>query len=694
MKKTLTRIKNTIFDIRFTPVILLLLCLLSYGIFIPSTGFFIDDWYIMWFKHFFGALQFPAYFSVDRPFMGYFYTISSYLLLGSESPVVWALFAIVLRWLSSLALWGMLNTLWPKAAQQNRAVVLLAAVFPGFTQHWIVVIYSYFYTCLAFFFLSVTLMIKAIREPKRFWIYYPISLLLGFYSMTSEFFFGLELIRPVILYIELKKNGQSIGKQILSIIKYWGAFFVYFIGFAIWRFFFFESVNHSIAITNSLLANPVNTLLSTVRNLYQSIVNATINSWTNPFNLSNYPGKGFVSVLIPIIVFFVFLCLFIWLTLASKQKGAEKEKDESIWRGEALLLSLSSLLFAGIPFLAAGLSIDYLGFNNRFLLAFLFGSCLLIVLIFDSLSSWIRKGIFIVALLVSVSIGYQISNANFYKNVWLQEEQIYWQLNWRIPGLQPGTTLFTYSLPANGDLIGGHALTAQINWTYSDEIVNRQVNYQFIILDSGQRSSIKSLLKDVPIDIDFRTYQFHGNTSNSIYISIINPGCIRIFDPNLTPAETIIPDFANQISHTDIESSSNLTDLSLILNDGVSQNHPPLQILGSEIPHTWCYYFEKAELARQYGEYAKVLSLLGEATVNGYSPEVDNEWYPFVDAYARSGDWKNAELITGKLIAKNDPTIRLGLCHIWNKLSDDFTDPASINITSKMMNSTLNCSNK
>ena len=163
MKKLLAKILNTVFDTRFTQVILLLLCFLSYGIFIPSTGFFIDDWYFMWFKHFFGALQFPAYYGVDRPFQGFFYPVASFILAGSESPIVWGLFAVILRWFCTLALWGTLKTLWPKSNLQNSLVAILAAVFPGFTQHWFVIQYSYYYACLAFFFLSNTLMIKAIR---------------------------------------------------------------------------------------------------------------------------------------------------------------------------------------------------------------------------------------------------------------------------------------------------------------------------------------------------------------------------------------------------------------------------------------------------------------------------------------------------------------------------------------------------
>ena len=704
MRKIFSRIRNVLFDTRFTPVILLLLCLLSYGIFVPVTGFFIDDWYFMWFKHFFGALQFPAYYGVDRPFQGFFYPVASFILAGSESPIVWGLFAVILRWFCTLALWGTLKTLWPKSNLQNSLVAILAAVFPGFTQHWFVIQYSYYYACLAFFFLSNTLMIKAIREPKKFWIYYPLSIMLGFYSMTSEFFFGLELIRPIILYIEFKRIDQTFGKLIVSIIKYWGAFLVAFIGFAIWRFLFVTGVNHQVVITNAFLLNPFGTMLSILRSLFQSVIDSVINAWAYPFNFSNYPQKGAVSILILSAMAVVFVNLSIWLLLSRRKKTVESPMRIYSWRREGLLLSITSLIFAGIPFLVAGLKIDYLGFNNRFLLAYLFGSCLLIVLIFDFIFSWTRSGVLtsilrasgllVCTLLVAVAVGYQISNANFYKNVWIRQRELFWQLDWRIPGLQPGTTLFTYSPDSEGDMYSGNALTAQLDWTYSSGVINRQVDYQFIILDSGQGKLIESLDQNVPIYIDFRTYVFRGNTSQSIYVYLPTLGCLRILDQDLNPPETVLWNF-NIFQPTqktiNILASTALTDLNLILKEKISQNNPPLQVLGNEISHTWCYFFEKAEVARQFGEYEKVISLLDEATSKGYTPLVDTEWYPFIDAFARTGDWQNAELITTRLASQDDATLHLGLCYLWQKLAKDFTDSNSPRNTTEIINAILEC---
>jgi hypothetical protein len=693
-QKLYSKVKSFILDTRFTPVILLLLCFLSYGIFISVTGFFIDDWYIIWFKHFFGAAQLPLYFGVDVPFQGYFYPLASFLLAGSESPIVWGLFALILRWLSTLALWGMLKTLWPKFDERNIMIVLLAAVFPGFTQHWYVIIYSYCYACLAFFFLSITLMIKAVKEPKRFWIFYLLSLFLGFYSMASEIFFGLELIRPVILYIVLLRKNLPFGKIIKSVLSYWSGYVIYFAGYAIWKIFFFTSAIHKLTIINSLLQQPLDTIFSTFRAIYQSVVDSVVNSWTNPFNLSNYPEKGIISIFIPLVIVAVFIGLYVWLLLSLKKDKLAENKDISSWRKEMLLVSISSLVFAIIPIWAAGLRIDYLGIDNRHLLAFLFGSCLFLVVISDSLLFWTKRGVIVISLLVAFATGYQIANANAFKNLWIQQTRLFWQFNWRIPGLQPGTTLFMSIGPSNVDQYSGETLSAQVNWTYSDTVVDRKTNFQVIILERDERNLISSFAPNTLIQVDFRSYRFLGNTSQSIFLFLNNPGCLRILDQTITPPETVIPDFNNHVLKSVFTASSMLNNLALIKNQGDVQNHPPLQILGKEIPHTWCYYFEKAELARQFSDYSKVISLLDEAKAQGFSPSVESEWYPFIDSYARKGDWENAELITRNLAANNDPTIQLGLCHIWQRLANDLTDPTSTRLTSEMIKSTLNCSNK
>jgi hypothetical protein len=65
---------------------------------------------------------------------------------------------------------------------------------------------------------------------------------------------------------------------------------------------------------------------------------------------------------------------------------------------------------------------------------------------------------------------------------------------------------------------------------------------------------------------------------------------------------------------------------------------PPTDVFGPEPPHEWCYYYEKADLARQRGDWDEVLVLGKEALNKGFAPQDPVEWIPFLQAYAVAGD--------------------------------------------------------
>jgi hypothetical protein len=66
-------------------------------------------------------------------------------------------------------------------------------------------------------------------------------------------------------------------------------------------------------------------------------------------------------------------------------------------------------------------------------------------------------------------------------------------------------------------------------------------------------------------------------------------------------------------------------------------------VFGTEPPHDWCYYYEKADLARQKGAWDEVLQLGEKAFVQGLAPIDGIEWIPFLQAYA---DSENVDRLT------------------------------------------------
>jgi hypothetical protein len=84
--------------------------------------------------------------------------------------------------------------------------------------------------------------------------------------------------------------------------------------------------------------------------------------------------------------------------------------------------------------------------------------------------------------------------------------------------------------------------------------------------------------------------------------------------------------------------------------------------------HDWCYYFQKANLAHQRGDWQAVADLGDEAKAKGYTAQDANEWLPFIEGYARIGRWDIA-LELSKTAFIQDGEIAPRLCRLWGSLN-------------------------
>ena len=79
--------------------------------------------------------------------------------------------------------------------------------------------------------------------------------------------------------------------------------------------------------------------------------------------------------------------------------------------------------------------------------------------------------------------------------------------------------------------------------------------------------------------------------------------------------------------------SSNIEDVLT----GVPGPAAPTRFFGAEPPHGWCYYYQKATLARQQNDWKTVASLGEKALADGFYPSDKIEWMPFLQAYVTLG---------------------------------------------------------
>jgi hypothetical protein len=272
-----------------------------------------------------------------------------------------------------------------------------------------------------------------------------------------------------------------------------------------------------------------------------------------------------------------------------------------------------------------------------------------------------RRKLYVIGLLLALSVSHQFDEANSYRRDWERQKDFFWQLSWRIPAMQPGTILFTHELPMQyeSDL----SLSGPLNWIYAPKPGSRELDH--ILLYSTLRlgpGGFPALRPGLPVKIPYRTATFHGNTSKTIVIYFPVKGCLKVLDPLYSNRKTFA---ALPYMLTD---AIPLSDPSLILPDAPPPSLPSM--LGTEPARGWCYFYEKAELARQRGDWAEVAQLGGQAFKQGLAPEEAYEWLPFIEADARTGSLEQAEKLSLK-VAKENPVLVAGLCELWSRVRAD-----------------------
>ena len=143
---------------------LLFLCLLCYGILIPFLGFYWDDLPYLFQFHSFGLSGFPEFVSSDRPFSAWIFMLTTGLF--KFNPLGYHLLAFFLRFIGVVLFFQILKEIWP----DKKAFIFFAssifAVYPGFLQQPIALIYCHHFSVLAIFLFSILLMIKVAKSEK------------------------------------------------------------------------------------------------------------------------------------------------------------------------------------------------------------------------------------------------------------------------------------------------------------------------------------------------------------------------------------------------------------------------------------------------------------------------------------------------------------------------------------------------
>jgi hypothetical protein len=329
---------------------------------------------------------------------------------------------------------------------------------------------------------------------------------------------------------------------------------------------------------------------------------------------------------------------------------------------QLLIIGLAGILAGRLPSLAAGLPLKLQSSYDRFMVSMFLGGSLFAVGMVETFIRNNRIRNVLIALLVSLGIGQQFFNANIFRRDWEKQGQIYWQLSWRIPALQPNTVLLTHQMPI--DYETDLSFTAPINWLFAPNYVSGTLPYALLYTEKRLGGpTLPALEPGIRINFPYRTVEFDGNTSQAIVIYMPSSGCLRILDPD-NEDQAIY-----QRESRYLVEAIPLSNPNRILTEGGGSGKPAFI---REPEEDWCFYYSHAELARQQGDWQKIISLWDDALTQGYSPSDPVEYLPFVEAAARSDDWNLVDTLT-KAMVRDSASAPNALCLFWNRLLKDPT---------------------
>jgi len=654
--------KSTLFfqDRIAIPLFLLVLSFLSFGILTPWLGFLQDDWYIMWHAHAFGPSVFVDFFSWERPGLAGIYWVTSSIL--GTSPIIWQIFAVFSRWVVTVAFWWMLILLWPPWKRQVTWIAVLFAVYPGFRSLHFSVIFANLLLILAIHIFSFCAMILAIQRPRWFVPFTILSVLFSAFSLFSaEYFFGWELLRPVFIWIALREKGRIKNRsKLFSVFLHWLPYLAVLLSFFIWRVFIFKfPTKYKPILLSETIANPPATMLKILTTIVQDIFDTSLFAWQRTMSLLKINEIQDLSQTLTLgLAIITGVLVAIWLfNQERKIDGVENNapiEGNNTWAKSAIYIGLLSAVVAGWPFWSVGLEVNSDIGPDRFTLAFMMGVGLLSIGILEYLIRNPAHKIILISIFVGLAAGQHFGDANVLRRVHDAQGAFFHQLTWRAPDLKPGTILVTDKFPLSYS--SDTSLTAPLNWIY-----NRRPPYsmQYAILELESRlgNVIPKLKPDVPILFGFRATKLPSSTSNLLVFNYSPPGCLRILDPALDLSATL-PEL--------VASAASLSNLDQIVVDPQESVQVPRELFGPQPEPDWCYFYEKADLARQKGEWNIVLELGETAAKKGLAPAMSVEYLPFIEANLKTHRMPEAQQMTIKAW-RNEPILQPILCTTWEK---------------------------
>jgi hypothetical protein len=625
-----------------------------------------DDWYYVMDRLIGGPGTYQEMFSIDRPARGPLF--EAYFQLFGIQPFPYHMSSFLWRVAGGLAALWLFRQLWPSQRLATWMMALFFALYPGYLR-WMEglenqprILSSFLET------VSIALTLQAIRTTPavRKALAWMGSILAGWaYIALVDFSFGMEVFRLLCVLLMVSREHQTLTymKRSILALRAWAVAAFIPVGFLLWRFFLFQNERPATDVglqLSYLFASPLLTGLWWLARLFQSIVNVAILAWSAP-TFQNLFEIGLTPIAIGLLIAgfaaLLFLCASFSIETVEPDAHARNTGPTVRWQTEAIWIGLAGVLAGVLPVIIANRYVNFGGYSHYALPASLAGVMVIVGVISLIHSRPVRFGVAAVAVLLAVLTHYTASLQI------LREEQViaeFWhQVVWRAPAIKAGTTLVV-NYPAVNYAEDVDAVAGPANFLYFPE-QTRQIPAFYPLVALPQMDYItKDVLGGGNKSYGYRTHVGEIDYDNLLVISQpAQDACVHVINAEWP-----------RYSESDSDQILLLGGYSNVNNVVTNENAPrPAEfIFGPEPDHTWCYYYQRAELALQEGDWEKILQLGEEAARQKLSPNDRIEWAPFLQAYAFKGDEEAFKATAIKM--DTSPFVRNAACRTLLKMQE------------------------
>lgn len=643
---------------------LVLIGSLSYLFTTSALGFYWDDWQAVFLYKTESFKELLAYFSYDRPVSAWTYWVTFPWM--PMTPIAWQILTVITR---AAAVWFLTKSfilLWPGHVRLLQWYGVLLLVFPSFNMQSISVAFNQHFLTMLLFSFSIYAMIKSIQTstPWR-WVWGLASITSGAgHMVTMEYFAGLEALRPFFIWIALnnKCETRSWNQRLGRTAIYWMPYLLLMAGYLYWRLKLYPMVlgadplesSNAPVLLYELTRQPGKTLITLANLALQDSIHLITQSWLVPLQTSMLRVDATFN-------------LFSWIVglaaaaLFGIRAAWQFPKDENTagnrFKLQAGIVGVSAVLLGGLPVWLMNRQALEGKWSERFTLAPMIGAVLLLVVLVAWFVENRRKQHILFIVVLGLSIAYQMQITHKYALDWKIQQDYYWQLAWRVPAIKPDTAFFSANVPSS--YTSHHSAGFAMDILYGGETLSRDLaTWYFRPDDEG--IFFAALAPDQPIKFKLRSIGFEGSTSHALGIqNQASSVCLLILD------EIYMNNPLMDSSYEKILPLSNVDQIDLTADP----IQPDPLIFGKEPDHDWCYYFQKADLARQQRDWDGVYGFMDEAFSTGLTPKHSLEYTPLLEAQYNRQDWDGVLETSRKMVAFAAGQEKY-VCSLWQRLEE------------------------